>query len=532
MKRLTQTDFDVIVLGSGMAAGTASTILSRNGKRVLMLADGVHPRFAIGESTIPQTSQLIQMIAREHDIPELQILGLRSPGAIREQVTRSCGIKRIFGFAYHHEEREHDASEAHQFGNIWRDENHLFRQDIDAWLLTVAMKYGCRVLQGAGIQEVDIDDDGVRVTVEDGRTFTAAFVIDGTGIRSVLAKKYGLREKPPSLRTNTRTMFTHMIGVRDFEDVAPTSMSHPWKVGTLHHLFRRGWFWIIPFNNWEGAVNPLVSVGLTLDAEAWPQNPEKSAEEEFEMFLELIPSVGRQFEEAQAVRPWVRAPRVQHSSSRTIGKRFSLLSHSAGFVDPLFSRGLISTMDNIRDLTAILLEALEDGDFSEERFEILDVKQKKALGFADQMVGAAYASWDDFSLWNLWVRFWAIGVHAAESNLGSVLTMGRHSTFRPVEDPIFSDYEPAGYRALFEAGHGALMAYDRGENTVAETRETLERLLDECDIPIPLRNRMEGHEWAMRHPLCRDVFLGVPENHERWMRMEVDEHLREVLATT
>jgi FADH2 O2-dependent halogenase len=525
MKRLTDSDFDVIVLGSGMAGSTASTLLARRGRRVIMLDANVHPRFAIGESTIPQTSQLIQLLAREHDVPELEVLGLRSPQGIRDEVTRSCGIKRVFGFAYHREGREHDPTEAHQFGNAWRDENHLFRQDIDSWLFTVAMKYGAEVRQSVQIESIDIDDDGVEVVTQDGQRFTAQFIIDGTGIRSVLAEKYDLREKPTTLRTSTRTLFTHMVGLKDFEAAAPSHMSHPWKVGTLHHLFRGGWFWVIPFNNWEGAVNPLVSVGLTLDTEVWPQDDSLSAEDEFEKFLQLFPSVGKQFEDARAVRPWVRAPRVQHSSIKTIGKRFSLLSHTAGFVDPLFSRGLISTMDNIRDLMGILLPALDDGDFSEDRFEILDVKQKAALSFADRMVSAGYASWGDFELWNLWVRFWAIGVHAAESNLGSVLTMGRFSSFVPVENPIFSSYEPAGYREMFEAGHAALMAYASGDKTVEETRSELQSILDRTDIPIPLRDRLEGQEWAMKNPLCRDIFLGVQENHERWSRGEVDAHL-------
>lgn len=522
MKRLLDTDFEVIVLGTGIAASTVSTILAKHGHRVLMMAKGVHPRFAIGESTIPQTSQLIQMIAREHGIPELEILG--SPKGIREHVTRSCGIKRIFGFAYHNEGREHDPTEAHQFGNHWRDENHLFRQDIDSWLLTVAMKYGCSVLQGASIESVDIDDDGVEV-VADGRRYTGQYIIDGTGIRSILAEHLDLREKPCGFRTNTRTLFTHMMGVREFEDVAPSEMSNPWKVGTLHHIFRRGWFWVIPFSNWEGATNPLVSVGLTLDADAWPQDSDLTAEEEFEGFLQRFPSVGKQFEDAQAVRPWVRAPKIQHSSTRTIGKRFTLLSHTAGFIDPLFSRGLISTMDHIRDLVPLLRGALADGDFSEERFEPLDVKQKASFSFADKIVSAAYASWDDFELWNLWLRYWAIGVHAAESNLGSVLLMGKHSTFQPVDAPIFSAFEPAGYRELFEAGHAALMDFDDGTSTREETAQRLRAALEGQDIPIPLPEGRAGQEWAMKNPLCRDIFLGPEPNHERWLMGRVDAHL-------
>ena len=76
-----------------------SAILARNGHSVLMIDSGVHPRFAIGESTIPQTSQLISMLAKDFKVPEFHHIGLDSPDAIRQHVTRNCGIKRIFGFA-------------------------------------------------------------------------------------------------------------------------------------------------------------------------------------------------------------------------------------------------------------------------------------------------------------------------------------------------------------------------------------------------------------------------------------------------
>jgi tetracycline 7-halogenase / FADH2 O2-dependent halogenase len=525
MKRQDGTDFDVIVVGTGISGTIISSILARQGHSVLMLDEGSHPRYTIGESTIPQTSQLIQLLSRDYDVPELAVLGLKAPKAIREQIAPTSGIKRIFGFAYHHVGQEHDPKLAHQFGNVWRDENHLFRQDIDTWLFNLALKYGCQQRQSVKIESVETDASGARVALADGQRFTAKFVIDGSGHKSLLAAKFGLRDNPCQMVSNTRSLFTHMIGVKEFEEVAPTCMTHPWKVGTLHHLFKRGWFWVIPFNNWEGSTNPLVSVGVTVDDREYPLDPKLDIEEEFCQFLERLPSVKKQFENAQSVRPWVRSRRIQYSSKRTIGPRFALLSHTAGFVDPLFSRGLISTMENIRELLEVLLPALKDGDFTESRFEPVDVQQKLALGFADKMVRAAYASWDDFELWNLWVRVWAIGVHAAESGLGSILTMGKASAFRPVENPIFSRYEPAGFRQYFEQSYQAMCDFDEGRCNAEDTRQRMLQILTAYDFEIPLRNKAMGHEWAMKQPLCRDIFLGIDENHMRWQQHVTDAHL-------
>ena len=45
--------YDVAILGAGMAGGVLGTVLARNGVRVLLLDAATHPRFAVGESTIP-----------------------------------------------------------------------------------------------------------------------------------------------------------------------------------------------------------------------------------------------------------------------------------------------------------------------------------------------------------------------------------------------------------------------------------------------------------------------------------------------
>lgn len=525
MKRLDKTDFDVIVLGTGISGTIISTILARQGASVLMLDEGVHPRYTIGESTIPQTTQLIQLLSRDYDVPELAVLGLKAPRGIREQIAPTSGIKRVFGFAYHNLDQEHDPKLAHQFGNAYRDENHLFRQDIDTWLYNLALKYGCDARQGVKIEAVDCDADGARVATGDGRRYTAKFVIDGSGHKSILAAKFGLREDPCPMVSNTRSLFTHMIGVKQFEEVAPTHMAHPWQEGTLHHLFKRGWFWVIPFNNWAGSTNPLISVGLTVDDREYPLDPKLDIEDEFCQFLERLPSVKKQFEMAKSVRPWVRSRRIQYSSKRTIGPRFALLSHTAGFVDPLFSRGLVSTMENIREILQALLPALKDGDFSESRFEPIDKQHKMALDFADKMVRAAYSSWDNFELWNLWIRVWAIGVQAAESNLGSVLTMGKASSVRPVEMPAFSKYEPAGFRQYFEQSYQAMCDFDEGRANAEDTRQRLLHILTNYDFVIPLRNQHMGQEWAMKNPLVRDVFIGHDASHMRWQKQITDAHL-------
>ncbi|NEE59450.1 FAD-dependent oxidoreductase, partial [Streptomyces sp. SID8455] len=154
---------------------------------------------------------------------------------------------------------------------------------------------------------------------------------------------------------HSRSMFTHYVGVKRFDDVSghPKELRPPadWHTGTMHHLIERGWFWIIPFDNHKDSRNPLCSVGLTMDERTYPKPKDITPEQEFELFLDKYPAVKRQFVGASKVREWVSTDRLQYSSKQTIGDRWCLMSHAAGFLDPLFSRGLSNTLEVVDALT-------------------------------------------------------------------------------------------------------------------------------------------------------------------------------------
>ena len=95
----TREPYDVIIMGTGIAGSMLGAVLARHGKKVLLLDGGAHPRFAIGESTIPYTSMMFRILATRYDVPEF--LNLASFKGARENITAACGEKRNFGFVYH-----------------------------------------------------------------------------------------------------------------------------------------------------------------------------------------------------------------------------------------------------------------------------------------------------------------------------------------------------------------------------------------------------------------------------------------------
>ncbi|HZN19646.1 MAG TPA: NAD(P)/FAD-dependent oxidoreductase [Micromonosporaceae bacterium] len=403
--------YDVIIVGSGLAGSMLAACLARNGAQVLVVDGDTHPRFAIGESTIPATSMMMRLVSERYDVPEIKWMATFE--GVHSKVNTTCGVKRNFGFVYHRPGERQDPRECHMFPipKVTHTENHYFRQDVDAWMLTVAARYGTTVRQQMRVTDVEIDDAGVTVTSAQGDRFRGKFIVDASGYRSVLAQRFSLREEPTRFRHHSRSLFTHMIGVRSYDEIAtPKRYGHPsrWHEGTLHHVFPGGWMWVIPFDNHLRATNPLCSIGLQLDPRLHPE-PDCSPEEEFKAFLDRFPDIRPQFENARPVRGWVRTGRLQYSSRQTVGYRWCLTSHAAGFLDPLFSRGLSNSMETMHALVHRLLDAIRDDDFSVERFAYMQDFEQGLLDFNDDLVANAYTSFQDWRLWDAWFRIWSLG---------------------------------------------------------------------------------------------------------------------------
>lgn len=400
--------YDVAILGAGMAGGMLGAVLARNGVKVLLIDAGTHPRFAVGESTIPYTSTMTKIISARYEVPEIEPLA--SFRGIQEQVSPMCGRKQNFGFVYHREGLPHDPQEINQLvvPEWQRTETHMFRQDTDAYLFNLAVRYGADPRLNTRIKDIETGPDGVVLRSDRGEEFHASYLVDGSGFRSPVADAFGLREEPTRARHHSRTLFTHMTGVTPFDEAEaakPHKQPSPWHHGTLHHVFDGGWLWVIPFDNHEGALNPLCSVGLTLDERVFPKTGQ-SPQEEFDAFLARFPEIAEQFTEARAVRPWVGTDRLQYSASSTVGERYCLTAHAAGFIDALYSRGLTNTLEVVNSLAWRLIAASRDGDWSTDRFAYIDSLQQGLFDVHDDLVYSSFVGFRDYDLWNAVTRVW------------------------------------------------------------------------------------------------------------------------------
>jgi FADH2 O2-dependent halogenase len=541
-------DFDVAILGNGLSGSMLATILGKQGVSVVLIDADQHPRFAVGESTIPHTSLLISALAEKYDLPELE--HLIHADTLAKHVCTTCGIKRHFGYVYHRPGQVYDRKEGLQFGTSARDENHWFRQDIDAYLHNLAVRYGAVPRQKTKVTDLEIDKQGVKLQTSTGEEIRARYLVDGTGHKSILAERFGLRDNPCRLKHHARTLFTHMVDVPGFDE-ADRPLPISYHKGTLHHCFERGWFWVIPFNNHPLSTNPLISVGLTIDPRRYPKPTNMSAEQEFNEFLKLYPSVAEQFTDGKAVRPWVSTERLQYSSKQTIGHRYCLMSHASGFVDPLFSRGMFNTVEVIQTLLDPLLDALATDNFDDEAFLPVEEQQQRVLNYNDDLVNCAFISWADFDLWNAWLRVFGLGTFLAEFHLMNGMSdysrTGDSSYLNgTVKNPIFCSFEDPDYAAFFSYAVEAVEAFEAGRMSAADAAKRIFDLTDDYAFAVPIRKDAlvrarwvkeedqlserdlgfvrRGFRWALTTSMTRDL-VSSSENFFRWCAHRPDPHL-------
>ena len=414
--------YDIAIIGSGIAGSALGAILARHGLRVVIFEAGSHPRFAIGESMILETSETMRALAELFDVPEMAYFSSEN---YLSYAGTSHGVKRHFSFLHHSPGQPHDPKRSLQAiipKQPHGHELHLFRQDTDAFLAATAVKYGAHLLQNTKVQDIATDADGVDVITGTGDRFRADYVVDAGGFRSILAERFDLRDR--DLRTHSRGLFTHMVDVPSFHETGAagkaTDLPFPVEQGTLHHIFDGGWLWVIPFGNHPRSTNPLCSVGLLLDPRVHPQRDDLTAEEEFFDFIGRYPDIHAQLGKARAVRSWTRAGRIQYSSKQVVGDRFALLGHAVGFIDPLFSKGLYESMMSTLVLAHLLLDAHAAGDYATERFRPLEKKTLDFVRTNDRLIANSFHSFRNYKLWEVYSALWLTGAYLEFLKLNTV----------------------------------------------------------------------------------------------------------------
>lgn len=405
MRRPLTHDVDIAIIGSGFSGALLAMIARRLGRSVVLLERGHHPRFAIGESSTPLASLLLEEIARQYDLPRLLPFG--KYGTWRRAYPEiGCGLKRGFSFFRHDAGAPFAADPARgnqllvaasphdDIGDV-----HWYRPDFDHFLVREAVALGAVYLDGVELKSFSADPDGARLE-GDGLSVRARLVVDASGPRGFLHRRLALGERTLPGLPATQTLFSHFTGVRRFADIVPRALegTPPYSPddAAVHHVFDGGWIWVLRFDNGItsagiAATEPLArAMRLQEGAPAWDR------------VMARFPSIGAQFADATPTRAFTWWPRLSFFSDTIAGDGWVALPSAAGIVDPLLSTGFPLTLLGVQRVA----QAIADDWGSprlRERLQEYAERTAAELQTTARLVGALYDAFGD------WERFTALG---------------------------------------------------------------------------------------------------------------------------
>src|SRR5580692_6260892 len=313
----------VAILGGGPTACTLAILLMRKGIRTAMFFVPKQATLIVGESTVPAIIPILRLLGVEDEV--------RSYSEIKPGATVNISPDQNF---YFHFNQIRNGLPDYAF-NVPRDK-------FDATLLNAARKAGVKIIETAakpekipGTDKIKLSDESLAAT-ENYFSGQPDLIVDATGRLRLLPKLLGIAGREGGRKDTA--MFAHVDQTQlDFKGhVHSTRLDH-------------GWSWRIPLPG-------KVSVGIVIPSEHLPKFGD-TKEERYDNLLKQDSVLSKVTKDAKRLTPVMEHANYQMVSDRIIGDGWVLLGDTAGFIDPVFSSGLLIGLQG----AVLLADTIEKG---------------------------------------------------------------------------------------------------------------------------------------------------------------------------
>lgn len=329
---------NIVIIGAGPAASTLAILLCKQGYKVVMFAEPNETPILVGESLVPMIIPMLQDLGLEQEVASYSTY---KPGACF-----TYNAKEVFEFPF-----SETPSDLPSYSyNVPRDK-------FNKTLLNAAEKAGAKLIPRK-VQLVKVDETNeVQIDQQSNQLASvywegnkADLIVDAAGRANLIGRVLDIpMQQGPR---QDIALFAH---------VDTTELVDP---GYVHNdRIDQGWCWRIPLPG-------RVSLGFVVPADYAAQYG-NTAEQQYDNLLKKDSVLLQLAPKAKRLTSVLRFNNYQSVSDSLYGNNWVMLGDSGGFVDPVFSSGMLIAMDS----AYALAEAIQ----KEQSLEYYEKKIKQQL---------------------------------------------------------------------------------------------------------------------------------------------------------
>jgi geranylgeranyl reductase family protein len=409
-------NFDVIVMGGGPAGSAVASILAREGRKVVLFEKEEFPRHHIGESLMTDTYWTFQRMGF--------LEKLKASPFVRKYSVQFANPAGKESRPFYFFEANH-----HESAVTWQ----VTRAVFDKMLIEHAQEQGATVYQGTPVRQVIFDGDrasGCEVKMKDGsvQKFTAKVVVDATGQSAMLSNRFGWRVRDPKLKK--AVLYSYFKGAHREPDLN----------GGATLVLRTapgsgGWFWYIPLEN------DITSVGIVADPDYLVKDRGRDLAKIFNEEIEKCEPCHRRVAGATRVDKIYSIIDYSYRSKQCAGNGFLLIGDAYGFLDPIYSSGVLLACKMAELAADAIHDAFNNDDFSARRLGQFQSKLDRGIESMRKLVHSFYS--EGFSFSQFLKKYPEQRVNIINLLIGDVFKEGVDDIYGPMSE--FAEIPPPLY---------------------------------------------------------------------------------------
>jgi flavin-dependent dehydrogenase len=355
--------YDTIVIGAGPAGSAASAVLAERGLRVLVVEREKFPRYHIGESLLPFTCFPLKRLGL--------LEKMRASAFVKKYsvqfISPSGKASQPFYFSTRYEP---------DVAQTWQ----VLRSEFDQILMDNARDKGATILEEMTVQELIQEEGrtlGVRARTKTGevKEFRAPMTLDCSGREAFAPTRLNWRVREPKL--NKVAVWTYYRGAKRDAGIEEGAT-------TVAYVPEKGWFWYIPQHR------DMISVGVVAEGKYLTRDGVREPKDIFNREIEQNQWIKEHLACGTSVGQYYLTSEYSWRSRYCAADGLLLAGDSFGFLDPVFSSGVMLALKSGTMAADAISAAHEANDYSAERFTEYGQTLREGLENMRKLVYAFY----------------------------------------------------------------------------------------------------------------------------------------------